>query len=156
MAIEIERKFLVADQGWRNLATKSQRLRDGLIAHSDGHKVRVRIYQDRATLTVKSIPTASVRTEFEYEIPGADAEELLAHHCSLPVLEKIRHYVPYQGFTWEIDVYEGLLGGVIIAEVELAHADIPLPIPGWIGREVTSDPAYRKFNMVQARLASTR
>ena len=156
MAIEIERKFLVADQGWRNLATKSQRLRDGLIAHSDGHKVRVRTYQNRATLTVKSIPTASVRAEFEYEIPTADAEELLAHHCSLPVLEKIRHYVPYQGFTWEIDVYEGLLGGVIIAEVELAHADITLPIPGWIGREVTSDPAYRKFNMVQARLASTR
>ena len=156
MAVEIERKFLVAEEGWQNLSTKSQRIRDGLISHSDGHKVRVRMYQDRATLTVKSFPMERARAEFEYEIPAADAEELLAHHCSLPVLEKTRHYIPYQGFTWEIDVYEGLLSGVVIAEVELERADIQLPIPTWIGREVTSDPAYRKFNMVNARLAQKR
>jgi CYTH domain-containing protein len=63
------------------------------------------------------------------------------------VLEKIRHYVPYQGFIWEADVYEGVLDGMILAEVELENADIEVPLPRWIGREVTGDHEYKKINM---------
>ena len=63
------------------------------------------------------------------------------------MLEKIRHYVPYQGFVWEVDVYEGILSGMILAEVELENADIRVPLPRWIGSEVTGDPEYKKINM---------
>ena len=147
MAREIERKFLVSDQSWRELCTKSERLRDGLLAISNGRKIRVRIYESRATITVKTRRTGAAREEFEYVIPLEDARELIASHCDGNVLEKIRHYVPYQGFVWEVDVYEGILSGMILAEVELENADIKVPLPCWIGREVTGDPEYKKINM---------
>ena len=147
MAREIERKFLVSDQSWRELWTKSERLRDGLLAISDGRKVRVRIYESRATITVKTRRTGAEREEFEYVIPHEDARELIAFHCDGNVLEKIRHYVPYQGFVWEVDVFEGILSGTIVAEVELENAEIKLPLPRWIGREVTGNPEYKKINM---------
>jgi CYTH domain-containing protein len=147
MAREIERKFLVSDQSWREHWTKSERLIDGLLAISDERKVRVRIYERRATITVKTRRTGAAREEFEYMIPVEDARELIACHCDGNVLEKVRHYVPYQGFVWEVDVYEGILSGMILAEVELENADIEVLLPHWIGREVTADPEYKKINM---------
>lgn len=147
MAREIERKFLVADQSWRELCTKSERLRDGLLAISNERKIRVRTYENRATITVKTRGTATAREEFEYVIQFEDARELISRHCDGNVLEKIRHYVPYQGFVWEVDVYEGVLSGIILAEVELENAEIEVPLPRWIGREVTGDPEYKKINM---------
>jgi CYTH domain-containing protein len=151
MAVEIERKFLVADESWRAACVGSERLRDGLIAASDDRKVRVRIYENRATLTVKTGLEGRTRGEFEYEIPMKDAEELLASHCSDNILTKTRYRAPYQGFTWEIDVYDGILSGVVLAEVELQDANAAVPLPDWIGREVTGDPRYRKINMLNAR-----
>jgi CYTH domain-containing protein len=144
MAREIERKFLVANQSWRELCTKRERLRDGLLAISNQRKIRVRTYENRATITVKTRGTGTAREEFE---PIEDARELISSHCDGNVLEKVRHYVPYQGFVWEVDVYEGGLSGMILAEVELENADIEVPLPRWIGREVTGDPEYKKINM---------
>ncbi len=153
MPTEIERKFLLAADGWRALAIRSERLQDALIAASNGRKVRVRIYRDRATLTVKTRQEGSSRAEFEYEIPVGDARELITVHCADDAITKTRHYVPHQGFLWEVDVYDGVLGGVILAEIELERADADVPLPDWIGREVTGDPAYKKINMLKARLA---
>lgn len=156
MATEIERKFLLADDGWRELSVRQERLRDGLVASTADRKVRVRIYDSggsRATLTVKTGTGARRNAEFEYAIPVADAEMLLARHCGEMLLTKTRHYVPHEGFTWEIDVYEGLLDGVVMAEVELPREDIEVPLPAWVGREVTGDPDYKKINLQKARLA---
>ena len=153
MATEIERKFLVSGDGWRAGVVRHERLQDGLIAATADRKVRVRRYGDRATLTVKA-KTGSLRNaEFEYEIPVADAEDMLAHHCDSFPLAKTRHYVPFKGFTWEIDVYEGLLAGVTLAEVEIPREDVDVPLPPWIGAEVTGLPEYKKANLKQARLA---
>jgi adenylate cyclase len=153
MAIEIERKFLVANDGWRMQYTRQKRIRDGLIATAAGRKVRVRIYDDRATLTVKAKTSGPGDAEYEYEIPLSDAEELLATHCDGRVLSKTRYYVPYKGFTWEIDEYDGVLNGVVLAEVELSREDIDVPLPSWVGAEVTGRPEYKKSNMHAARLA---
>jgi len=150
MATEIERKFLVASDSWRKLYTTSDSLRDGLLASSNGRKVRVRIYEKRATLTIKSKQQGSERSEYEYEIPIADAEELLTSHCDGNILAKTRYYVPYRGFIWEVDVYDGILSGVVLAEVEIERADIDVPLPSWIGREITGEPQYRKINMLEA------
>ena len=154
MATEIERKFLLADGSWRSQCVRQERLRDGLIAIAGDRKVRVRIYADRATLTVKAKTGRAHNAEYEYEIPLADAEEMLASHCDGNLVSKIRHYVPYRGFMWEVDVYEGLLSGIILAEVELAGDDVDVPLPPWIGAEVTGKPEYKKINMFNARLAA--
>jgi CYTH domain-containing protein len=152
MAVEIERKFLVRDDSWRGQVTHQQGIRDGLVAIGSGRKVRVRICDRRATLTVKSRTAALANAEFEYEIPLADAEEMMTHHCLQAGLAKTRYYVPHGIRTWQVDVYEGILAGVILAEVELPSETAELALPPWIGREVTGHPDYKKFNMVNARL----
>lgn len=152
MATEIERKFLVANDGWRQSYSRFTRIRDGLVAMTDDRKVRVRIYDERATIAVKAKREGFSDAEFEYDIPKADAEELLASHCGRQLLTKIRYDVPYKGFTWQVDVYEGLLEGVILAEVELPRADVDVPLPDWIGKEVTGRPEYKKNNMLRAKL----
>jgi adenylate cyclase len=154
LATEIERKFLLANDGWRTQYAHRKRIRDGLIATTAGRKVRVRAYADRATLTVKAKTNGSGDAEYEYEIPLTDAEELLATQCDGRVLSKTRYYVPYKGFTWEIDEYDGLLSGVVLAEVELSREDVEVPLPPWVGAEITGRPEYKKSNMRAARLAA--
>lgn len=151
MALEIERKFLLTDDRWRDEVVRSERLVDGLLATSTGRKVRVRIYGGRATIAVKTQRKQGVRHEFEYDIPIADAEHLLAHECGGGVLAKTRHYVPYEGFTWEVDVYEAPLDDVVLVEVELQSAEQDPPRPAWVGREVTDEPAYSKQRMFAER-----
>jgi CYTH domain-containing protein len=153
MAIEIERKFLIANDGWRKHVVRKKELRDGLISYSPARKVRVRIEDDRATLTIKSKKAGITDAEFEYEIPILDAEELLGLHCGSDILCKTRYFVPHAGFMWEIDVYEGLLKGVVIAEVEINSEDVEVPLPDWVGTEVTGRPEYKKINLMKARQA---
>ena len=155
MAIEIERKFLLRDESWRDLFTRQQEIRDGLIAVANGRKVRVRICEGRATLAVKAKTKGLANFEFEYEIPQADAEELMAHHCLRGELAKTRYFVPYGALTWEVNVYKGILAGVTLAEVELPSESTELTIPFWVGREVTGEPDYKKINMVNARMEGT-
>jgi len=150
MPQEIERKFLLAHDGWRSSIVKSARIRDGLIATFNGRKARVRIIDDHATIALKGQQNGFGRSEFEYAIPYSDAEEMLRTMCDDRVLEKMRYYVPHAGLTWEIDVYEGLLKGVVIAEVELDREDRALQLPDWVGKEITGDLRYSKINMEKA------
>ncbi len=106
--------------------------------------------EDHATIALKGAHNGVGRSEFEYTIPISDAEEILSTMCDDRVLEKVRHYVPYAGLTWEIDVYDGILKGVVIAEVELDREDRVLELPDWVGREITGDLRYSKFNMDKA------
>ena len=153
MSLEIERKFLVANDGWKSSVTQSIRIRDGLIANNNGHKARVRIAGDGATIALKSRRRGLVRTEFEYAIPNSDAEEIFRTICDGEVLDKTRHFVPHAGMTWFVDAYEGILSEVVLAEIELTQADQVFELPDWIGEEVTGDPIYRKINMRAQRIA---
>lgn len=151
MALEIERKFLIANEAWRQGAVRSERIVDGLLATSKGRKVRVRLYTDRATLAIKTRKKGRVRFEFEYEIPVEDARRMQETECGRSLLAKTRHYVPHAGKTWEVDEYEAPLAGVVLAEVELVEVDQDLALPSWIGREVTEDPAFRKTKLFAER-----
>ena len=104
MALEIERKFLVANDGWKNSVARRVRIRDGLIANNKGHKARVRIADDVATIALKSRKRGLVRIEFEYGIPYSDAQEILRIMCDGNVIDKVRHFVPYASNIWQVDV----------------------------------------------------
>ena len=151
MSLEIERKFLVANEGWKTAVIRSVRIRDGLIANNKGHKARVRIANDVATIALKSRRRGPVRTEFEYAIPYSDAEEMLRTMC-----DSNGHFVSHEGNNCHVDVYEGLLDGVVVAEIELADAGQEFALPDWIGAEVTSDPRYRKINMLADHVATQK
>lgn len=154
MGVEIERRFLVFGQGWKGEETESIPLRDGLVAVGWGRKVRVRIAGDRATLTVKGPRRGLRRSEFEYEIPLADAECMLAELCRRPgqVTEKTRHIIPAGDLKWEVDVYHGLLSGVTTAEIELPSAATAFARPDWLGPEVSGDLRFTVRQMVRDRL----
>jgi CYTH domain-containing protein len=145
--VEIERKFLVANNEWRQLAVRSVSIRDGLIAIYRDRKVRVRISEDIATIAIKGPRIGIGRPEFEYEIPMDDAERMLSIICQDDILEKQRFFVEDAGTTWQVDVYGGILQGVILAEVELKQESQELILPRWIGKEVTGDSFYKKVNM---------
>jgi adenylate cyclase len=150
MALEIERKFLLATDDWKREVTKCERLRDGLVARFGEGKVRVRLTESNAWLTIKGPREGISRPEFEYEIPRADAEQMLRTLCQGdPVLEKVRHTVPFGGLDWTIDVYMGPLTGVVLAEVELEHPDQHPQLPPWVGEEVTNDPRFEKSTLAR-------
>ena len=149
MALEIERKFLVTSDGWRARASPGESLRQAYLASTRRGSMRVRLSPERATLTVKSRRRGIVREEFTFEIPRSEAEQMLRGLCTAAV-EKVRHTVRHAGMTWQVDVYGGAAGGLVLAEIELERTDQGFELPDWIGREVTFDPAYR--NSAIARL----
>jgi CYTH domain-containing protein len=146
-AVEIERKFLVANDSWKRSVIGSVSIRDGLIAIYNDRKVRVRIYGNVATIAIKGPRTGISRAEFEYEIPLADAERILSTICHGEALEKQRFFVEHAGAVWQVDVYGGVLEGIVIAEIELKQETEELVLPDWIGREVTGDSLYKKVNL---------
>ena len=153
MGVEIERKFLLAGDGWRALVERSERIAQGYLigaaAIAAGHaksSVRVRISAEQASLNIKSAVLGIQRDEFEYPIPLADAEHLL-HALSDGVLEKVRHHVHYQGAHFEIDEFAGENAGLIVAELELDTADAAYPRPEWLGVEVSA-PRYYNVNLI--------
>lgn len=139
MGREIERKFLVAGDGWRT--TSGVRFTQGYLSRIPERTVRVRIAGPRAFLTIKGKTDGATRAEFEYEIPVADAEALLAL-CEPGRIDKTRHTLDHDGHTWEIDEFHGAHQGLLLAEIELDHEDEPFTRPPWLGAEVTHNPRY--------------
>ena len=143
MGIEIERKFLVAADGWKDLVKVTQELRQGyLTTGGGGVTVRVRSIDDRVGyITIKSGGSALARAEFEYEIPIADARQLLALSRGAQI-EKTRHNLDLPGGDWVVDEFHGRHEGLVMAEVELDSPTATLQLPDWLGDEVTGDPQY--------------
>jgi adenylate cyclase len=149
MGMEIERKFLLSSDAWR-AGAKGTRYRQGYLRSSaDGCTVRVRSSGRQAFLTLKGRSSGAARAEFEYEIPLADAEEILDTLCGGPLIEKTRYCVEFGGLTWEIDEFHGDNAGLVLAEVELEREDQQVSLPPWVGREVTGDGRYYNASLVR-------
>lgn len=133
---EIERKYLTADESWREEVVQSMRIAQGYLC-SRRVTARVRLCDDRGILTFKgkSRDGGLSRFEWEREIPFGVAERML-YRCK-GVIDKVRHIVKHEGHTFEIDEFKGENEGLIVAEVELSSADEAVTLPSWIGDEVT-------------------
>lgn len=140
MATEIERKFLVTGDGWKS-ASDGTRIAQGYLSIDADRTVRVRLAGNEAWLTIKGRTEGISRAEFEYPIPPDEARELLKL-CLPSVIDKTRHRVPFGGHVWEVDVFHGDNGGLILAEVELADESVNPELPAWAGAEVSDDPRY--------------
>jgi len=153
MAREIERKFLVRGTEWRGQGPGT-RYRQGYLSTDAERTVRVRTAGGRGFITVKGLTEGTARPEYEYEIPLADADELLDRLCLRPLVEKTRYRIPAGDVVWEVDEFDGANRGLVVAEVELRAEDQIVPLPDWIGAEVSGDPRYYNANLV-ARPFST-
>jgi len=149
MAIEIERKFLLKDDSWRQLADAGTSFRQGYLIGAKQASVRVRIEGDRAFLNIKGMTLGVKRPEYQYPLPLDEANELLDTLCVKPLVEKTRYIIHYASHEWEIDEFKGDNAGLIVAEVELASEDEPVTLPPWVGVEVSEDPRYYNVNLVK-------
>ena len=156
MAKEIERKFLLSDDGWRQASDGGTRLRQGYLSTAPERNVRVRIKGEKAYLTVKGKTEGVTRLEFEYEVPLTDAETLLDKLCERPLIEKVRHRIEHGGRVWEIDEFGGENAGLVLAEVELEDENQTFEIPSWLGDEVSDDPRYYNASLIRAPYSTWR
>ena len=163
MALEIERRFLVAGEAWLPLVAWSQDLEQGyLLASADGPTLRVRSSRARASaspgrteapaspgslvngaeawLTLKLAAAGIARHEYEYAIPPGDGLALL-DHCGSKLVKR-RHGLSLSGGDWVLDVFEAANAPLVIAEVELEREDQPVTIPPWCVREITGEGAF--------------
>lgn len=142
MGIEIERKFLVKNEGFKAEATAKYRYQQGYIEGPLTATVRVRVIEEKGFITVKSKSVHFTRSEYEYEIPLADAKEMLESLCGNKV-EKYRYIVWHEGKRWEIDEMLAANKGLLLAELELQSEQETFALPDWLGEEVTHDFRYR-------------
>lgn len=160
---EIERKYLVRGDAYRELATASSRVVQGYLSRTPRCTVRVRLRDNRGYLTIKGPSTADglTRLEWEREIPPDEARQLLAL-CESGIIDKTRYLVPHGPLVIEVDVFHGPHEGLVLAEIELppdlatpehapldhttpehtTHVHAILDLPSWLGPEVTGDPHY--------------
>jgi CYTH domain-containing protein len=145
---EIERKFLVNTDQWKQAHIIGQRLfKQAYLLREGDRSVRVRVADNMAFFTVK-LGTGLTRSEFEYEIPKDEAESMI-EEANLKCLQKTRYYIQHGQDTWELDVFHGALEGLIIAELELDAEDQVFELPSWLGEEVTFDPNYLNSNLIE-------
>ena len=149
MAIEIERKFLVRDDSWRQASQRSAPIRQGYFCRTPLLRARIRIFGDKGYITLKSEPGTLTRYEFEYEIPKSEAMEIITRFSIEPIIAKTRHEVPYEGMLWFVDVFEGANSGLVVAEVELEYEAQNIVMPLWAGEEVTRDRRFGNSHLAR-------
>lgn len=142
MGVEIERKFLVAGDGWRRNIEGTLRIEQGYLNTDPDRTVRVRIGDDVSKLTVKGRAEQLVRPEFEYDIPPDEARQMLERLCVGEPIQKRRHRVVVGDHLWQIDEFQGSNRGLIVAEIELQSPQESFRRPHWLGEEVTGTPRY--------------
>ena len=146
MGKEIERKYLVKGEVWKDLG-EGVLYRQGYLNSQKERVVRARTMGPKAALTIKGITVGATRLEFEYDIPMDDCNQLL-DLCEQPIIEKTRYKIPYGGLIWEVDEFHGVNDGLVVAECELESEDQSIDKPDWIGDEVTGDPRYFNSNLI--------
>lgn len=154
MPKEIERKFLVVGEDWRKEAGPGRRFQQAIVFSQGDRTLRVRLVDgSKATLTLKIGIEGSTmsRHEFEYDVPQAEGEELL-RLANGNTISKTRYEVPRGGHVWEIDVYDGLLVGLVVAEVEMKSEDETPELPSWLGRELTGDKRFSNQALAEGSL----
>lgn len=141
--LEIERKFLVKSDGYKQKATSNIRIVQGFLNTDPDRTVRVRIKGDKGFLTVKGASNESGTTRFEWEteISSSEATNLI-DLCEAGILEKMRFEVPFGNHLFEVDEFLGENKGLVLAEVELKHEEERFEKPEWLGEEVTGQVQY--------------
>ena len=149
MPIEIERKFLLKSAAWEAYADEGTQYSQGYLVGSKDASVRVRIQGERAYINIKSATIGITRQEYEYEIPLAEASEMLETLCEKPLITKVRYLIKNDNHVWEIDVFSGENEGLVVAEIELKDKDEKFTRPDWLGEEVSDDKRYYNVCLVK-------
>lgn len=141
--IEIERKFLVKSEDYKEKAFKKIKIKQGFLSTDPERTVRLRKTDDAAFLTIKGKSNENGLSRFEWEkqIEKDEAEELFKL-CKPGIIDKTRYLVKTGDFTFEVDEFYGENQGLVVAEVELKNETDTFDKPNWLGKEVTGETKY--------------
>jgi len=149
MAIEIERKFLVEGDSWRDAVVSETPVMQGYLASTGRVTLRARLKGEQGVLTIKGATRGISRAEYEYPIPAQDAKAMLAELAESAIIDKTRFHVRVGEHLWELDVFAGENAGLVLAEIELVSEDEHFERPAWLGAEVSDDPRYYNANLAR-------
>ncbi len=156
MGVEIEHKFLVTTNAWRAHVLRQASFRQGYLSTAPARSVRVRATDQRAFLTIKGRSVGATRAEYEYDIPLADALEILQNLCEQPIIIKTRHYLQFAGNEWVVDEFFMENAGLVLAEIELTTESQSFAVPDWAGADVTADLRYTNASLSRHPYAAWR
>lgn len=148
MAVEIERKFLLRSDAWRERVERSEAMSQFYLANGPATSIRIRIAGASAWLNIKGRTIGARRLEFEYPVPLKDARQMQAAFEG-PRIDKTRHYLRVGQHRWEVDEFHGDNAGLVVAEIELGAEDEIFARPGWLGAEVTDDVRYYNVSLAE-------
>lgn len=147
MAKEIERKFLVTNESFKNSFLRVEEIRQGYLSIVPERTVRIRTLGNKGYITVKTRNIGMIRSEWEYEIPFIEACEIL-DEAAFKVISKTRYFVKSSDSKiWEVDCFHGAHEGLVIAEIELESEDTSFELPDFVGKEITGDSRYYNSNL---------
>ncbi len=141
MAIEIEHKYLVVNDSYKQDASSHSEIWQGYLSRDPAHTIRVRIRDSSACITIKGKSAGAARCEFEYSIPLEDAQQLM-QLCEPPIISKTRYIIMHDGNRWEVDEFHGALSGLVIAELEIPDEKYRYRLPAFVGNDVTNDKRF--------------
>ena len=148
MPLEIERKFLISNSVWKLKIDAETTIKQGYLSSNPERTVRIRIAGQKGIITIKGKTVNTTRAEYEYEIPLADALNLM-ELCEKPLIEKTRYNVLENGNLWEVDIFDGENKGLIVAEIELESEDQEFILPNWVGKEVSHEAKYYNTSLIK-------
>ena len=147
MGLEIERKYLVDVNCWNKVnKPKGKELKQCYLSTDPEKTIRVRTKGNEGFLTVKGKVKGLSRLEYEYPIPVEDAKDMMVKLGDNPI-EKVRYEITVGQHVWEVDVFEGVNQGLIVAEIELSSENETFEIPEWVGKEVSTEAKYFNSNL---------
>jgi len=147
MGIEIERKYLLKDDRWRDEIVTSEVIEQAYLCGTNSLALRILITGNKALLGLKSSQNGIHRHEYEYAVPLSDAESMIQNICTEPPLRKTRHRIYRGELCWEIDEFSGDNQGLIVAEIELDNVNQVFEKPEWLGDEISTDTRYYNNNL---------
>lgn len=146
MAKEIEHKYVVINDSYREMSYQKQHIVQGYLCRDVQRTIRLRRKGEKAYLTIKGKNIGDTRLEFEYEIGISDFEAML-EMCDGRIIDKTRYLVEFEGYRWEVDEFHKELDGLTVAEIELSESHHDYPLPPFVGEDVTGNPAYYNSNL---------
>ena len=146
MAFEIERRFLIKNDNWKQFITKKIFIEQGYLSNSlDGWIIRIRSSGKDYKITLKKHIESFTNFEFEYSIPRSDAETIMSNLSS--TIKKERFFLEVEKKSWIVDCFKENNYPLEIAEIELSNEEEDLSLPSFISKEITGLTDYSNLSL---------
>ena len=146
MALDIERRFLVENDNWKEFVAKKIFIEQGYLSKNlDDWIIRIRFSGKDSKIALKKHIKGFTNFEFEYSIPRSDAETIMSNLSS--TIKKERFFLEVEKKSWIIDCFKENNYPLEIAEIELSNEEEDLCLPSFISKEITGLTHYSNFSL---------